>query len=150
MKSKKPTKTIILSAEQMEKEESNIFPDNDDSKKCDEEINKIYSISNWSDMFFYGKSDLIKNRFLEFISKSEYAHFFEALNYEYGINGQNKSIVTAFSMYKEQANNSTDTLSMYKMYHIYKNEYSKFGMKKRNKILEKFYLLKCFAHLSRQ
>ena len=150
MKSKKPTKTIILSAEQIEKEESNIFPDNDGSKKCDEEINKIYSISNWSDMFYYGKSDLIKNRFLEFISKSEYAHFFEALNYEYGINGQNKSIVTAFSMYKEQANNSTDTLSMYKMYHIYKNEYQKFGLKKRNKILEKFYLFKCFAHLSRQ
>ena len=152
MKSKKTpkSKSILISTEQIEKEESNIYPENEDSLKCDEEINKVYSISNWSEMFYYGKSDLIKNRFLEFISKSEYAHFFEALNYEYGVNGQNKSITTAFSIYKEQANNSTDTLSMYKMYHIYKNEFQKFGLKKRNKILEKFYLFKCFAHLSRQ
>ena len=120
MKSKKTpkSKSILISTEQIEKEESNIYPENENSLKCDEEINKVYSISNWSEMFYYGKSDLIKNRFLEFISKSEFAQFFEALNYEYGINGQNKSITKAFSIYKEQANNSTDTLSMYKMYHI--------------------------------
>ena len=149
MKSKNKVITII-STEQIEKEASNIYPDDEGSKKSDEETNKVYSISNWQEMFYYGKSNLIKNRFLEFISKSEFAHFFEALNYEYGINGQAQSIQNAFSIYKENANNSTDTLSMYKMFHIYKNEYEKFGLKKRNKILEKFYLFKCFAHLSRQ
>ena len=33
------------------------------------------------------------------------------------------------------------------MYHIYKDEYEKFGLSKRNKILEKFYLFKSFAYL---
>ena len=55
-------------------------------------------------------------------------------------------------MYQEMANNkkTIDIMSMYKMYHIYKNEYKKFGFNKRNKILEKFYLFKCYAHLSNQ
>ena len=36
------------------------------------------------------------------------------------------------------------------MYHIYKNEYKKFGLQKRDKILEKFYLFKCYSYLSKQ
>jgi len=147
---KKKEKKSLITIEQIEKEELNIFPENERSKKCDEETNKLYSISNWSEMFYYGKSDIIKKRFLEFISKSEYITFFEALNYEYGINGMQKDIKKAFSLYKKQANDSNDTLSMFKMYHIYKNEYEKFGLKKRNKILEKFYLFKCLSHSSRQ
>ena len=149
MKTKKGTKSITTK-EQIEQEALNIYPENEESKKCDEETNTIYTIADWSELFYYGKSNIIKNRFLEIISKSEFVQFFEALDYEYGINGKNKSVKTAFEIYKEKANNSTDVLSMYKMFHIYKNEYSKFGMKKRNKILEKFYLFKSFAHLSRQ
>ena len=148
MKSKMQTESIISS--EIEKEELKIYPECNDSKKCDEEINKRYIISDWSDMFYYGKSPLLKNRFLDIISKSEFALFFKALDYEYGINGQTKNIQKAFSMYQYQANNSTDVLSMYKMYHIYKKEYEKFGLKKRNRVLEKFYLFKSFSLLSRQ
>ena len=149
MEAKKDNQSLI-SSEEIEKEASNIYPESPDSKKCDEEIEKLFSISNWSDMFYYGKSNLMKKRFLDFISKSEFKKFFEALNYEYGVNNYPLDIKKAFSIYKNCANNTTDTLSMYKMYHIYKNEYKKFGLKNRNKILEKFYLFKCVSFLTRQ
>ena len=44
MKSKKTpkSKSILISTEQIEKEESNIYPENENSLKCDEEINKVY------------------------------------------------------------------------------------------------------------
>ena len=149
MEAKKDNQSLI-SSEEIEKEASNIYPECQGSKKCDEEIEKLFSISNWSDMFYYGKSNLMKKRFLDFISKSENKKFFEALNYEYGINNYPLDINKAFSIYKYSANNTNDTLSMYKMYHIYKNEFKKFGLKNRNKILEKFYLFKCATFLTTQ
>ena len=141
---------LLISKENIEEEELNIYPEDEDSKKCDEEINKRFPVDNWHDIFYYGKSPLIKNRFLEFISKSEFAKFFEALNYEYGINGFPKNLKKAFSMYRDNANISLDKLSMYKLYHIYRNEFTKFGLEKRNKVLEKYYLFMCFACLTRQ
>ena len=149
MKEKNDKKSLILS-EEIEKEASNIYPECQDSKKVDEEISKLYSIENWSDMFYYGKSNLMKKRFLDFISKSEFKNFFEALNYEYGINNYPQDIQKAFNIYKNNANKTTDSLSMYKMYHIYKNEFIKFGLKNRNKVLEKFYLFKCASFSTRQ
>ena len=149
MKVKNDKKSLILS-EEIEKEASNIYPECQDSKKVDEEISKLYSIENWSDMFYYGKSNLMKKRFLDFISKSEFKNFFEALNYEYGINNYPQDIQKAFNIYKNNANKTTDSLSMYKMYHIYKNEFIKFGLKNRNKVLEKFYLFKCASFSTRQ
>ena len=146
----KNSKTALKPPEEIEKEASNIYPECQGSKKVDEEIEKAYSISNWSDMFYYGKSNLMKKRFLDFISKSEFKYFFEALNYEYGINNYPKDIQKAFTIYKNNAKNTTDTLSIYKMYHIYKNEFKKFGLKNRNKVLEKFYLFKCASLSTRQ
>ena len=147
------TKNEIKSSasfEEIEKEAATIYPESIESIRYDEESNNFYTITDWSYLFYYGKSKLIKNRFMEIVSKSEFAKFFEALDYEYGINGKIKSLNTAFDIYKDKANNSTDILCMYKMFHIYKNEYMKFGLKKRNKILERFYLFKSFAHLSKQ
>ena len=114
------------------KEVSEIYPDCIGSEKCDTEINKLYTIKNWSEMLFHGKKKLLKERFLNIISKSEYSKFFEGLNYEYGINNKPKNIKKAFEIYKQQADNSTDVLSMYKMYHIYRNEFINFGFSKRN------------------
>ena len=146
----KYNKISLISPEEIEKEASNIYPECQGSKKVDEEIAKAYSISNWSDMFYYGKSDLMKKRFLDFISKSEFKSFFVALNYEYGINNYPLDIQKAFTIYKNNANKNNDRFSMYKMYHIYKNEYRKFGLKNRNKVLEKFYLFKCASFSTRQ
>ena len=138
----------LMDINEIEKEAKDIYPEGNDSIRCDNEINKLYKkINNWAEMLYYGKTDLIKERFLNIISKSEYSKFFEALDYEYGINGKTKDIKLAFEVYKQQADNSTDLLSMYKMYYIYKNEFNNFGFKKRNKILEKFYLFKCFSYL---
>ena len=147
MKTQK-TKSIITISD-IEQEAKNIYPDNLESTDYDKQA-KLYAIDDWSELFYQGKPNIIKNRFLEIISKSEFAKFFEALNYEYGINGKIKSVNTAFEIYKERANNSTDVLSMYKMFHIYQNEYAKFGIIKRNKILEKFYLFKSLAYLTKQ
>ena len=133
--------------DEIEKESLQIYPEGEDSKICDEKVNEIYKIKNWGEMFYYGKTKLIKERFLRIISKSEHSKFFEGLDYEYGINGKSKDIKIAFEIYKQQADNSSDVLSMYKMYHIYKNEFNNFGFSRRNKILEKYYLFKSFAYL---
>ena len=132
---------------EIEKEVSEIYPDCIGSEKCDAEINKLYIIKNWAEMLFHGKPKLLKERFLNIISKSEHSKFFEGLNYEYGINNKPKNIKKAFEIYKQQADNSTDILSMYKMYHIYRDEFNNFGFPKRNKILEKYYFFKCYSYL---
>ena len=84
-------------------------------------------------------------KFKELISKSE---FFEGLNYEYGINDYPFDTKKAFEIYKKAADTSTDTLSMYRLYHTYKKDFKKFGKKGRNHILELFYILKCFTYLT--
>jgi len=133
--------------EEILKLEKEIYPEGQESEKCDEEVNKLYKLEDWSQIFYYGKSEIIKERFIKLVSKSEYSKFFEGLNYEYGINNKEKDIQKAFEIYKDAADNTTDILSMYKVYHIYKDEYEKFGFSKRNKILEKFYLFKSFSYL---
>lgn len=133
--------------EEILKLEKEIYPEGPDSEKCDEEVNKLYTLKDWSQIFYYGKSELIKERFIKLVSQSEYSKFFEGLDYEYGINNKEKDMQKAFEIYKEAANKTGDVLSMYKMYHIYKDEYEKFGLSKRNKILEKFYLFKSFSYL---
>ena len=138
----------LIDITDIDKDAKEIYPEDKNSQKCDEQVNQLYKkINNWAEIFYYGKTNLIKERFLNIISKSEYSKFFEALDYEYGINGKSKDIKLAFEIYKQRADNSTDLLSMYKMYHIYKNEFNNFGFEKRNKILEKYYLFKCFAYL---
>ena len=92
----------------------------------------------------------MKERFLKVVSKSKYANFFKALDYEYGINGKPLDLKKAFEMYKISAEENYDNLSMYKLYHIYKNEFKKFGLQRRNKILEKYYLFKSYSFESKE
>ena len=147
MKEEKSDSTSILNFEEIEKEEQNIYCEGNRAKLSDEKIDEFCKIKNWSELFYHGKTELMKKRFLNIISKSEYSNFFEGLNYEYGINEKPKDLNMAFKIYKEQADNSTDALSMFKMYHIYKNEHNNFGLKKRNRILEMYYLFKCYSYL---
>ena len=128
--------------------ETNIYPENAQSKTYDKLVDNSYNFQNWSDMFYQPKTILVKERFLKIISNSEFSKFFEALDYEYGINNKTQDIKKAFEIYKQQADNTTDTLSMYKMYYIYRKEFKKFNIEQRNKILERFYLFKCFSYLS--
>lgn len=129
----------------MDEGESLFYP-NDESidKKCYEENN----IQNWADCFYNLKTGILLEKYLKLMSKTENKGFFEALNYEYGVNNYPLDINKAFTIYKKAADTSNDTLSMYRMYRIYKNEFKKFNLKKRNFVLENFYLLKCYTYLT--
>lgn len=117
---------------------------------CDQKCSELYTIENWAETFYNLKEGKSKERFIEIIKKSEYSPFFEGLNYEYGLNNCPKDLSKAFEIYKNAANNTTDSLSMFRMYHINKNDYEKFNISKRNRVLEKFYLFKCFSFLRYQ
>ena len=134
-----------MTYEDIIKEGESIYPLLDDVEKKSFEINNV---KNWVDVFYTIKQGKTKLKFNELISKSEYSKFFEGLNYEYGINDKNKDIQKAFEIYKSGAENDIDVMCMYKLYHIYKNEFAKFNLQKRNRIFEKFYLFKTFSFLN--
>ena len=128
------------------REGENIYPIKEDAdKKCLEE-NKI---ENWAECFYNIKEGIFRKRYIELMSKTENNKFFEALNYEYGINDYPLDLNKAFKIYKTAADTSNDTLSMFRLYRIYKNEYKKFNLF-RNTVLEKYYLYKSCAYLTTQ
>ena len=72
-------------------------------------------------------------------------NFLEASSYEYGFFNRDKDLQKAFSIYKKYAD-LNDYFCMYKMHVIYLCEYEKFNVP-LNRVLEKIYLLKCFAYV---
>ena len=118
------------------------------NKNLDEQCYKLNNVTNWAESFYNLKSGVILRRYRQIMSKTEYNKFFEALNYEYGINNFPHDVNKAFKIYKTAAETSTDTLSMYRLYRIYKKDFKKFNLKKRNCVLEKFYIMKCYAYLT--
>jgi hypothetical protein len=128
------------------KEGENMFLPYDE--KIDEKCYNINKIENWADSFYNLKKGIILEKYKELLSKSEYNKFFEALNYEYGINNCKLDLEKAFDLYKTAADSTTDTLSMYRLYHIYKKDFKKFNLEKRSHVLEKFYIMKCFTYLT--
>ena len=118
------------------------------NKNIDKKCYKINYIENWADAFYNLKSGVILNKYKEILSKSEYNNFFDALNYEYGLNNYPLDTKKALKLYIASANNTTDTISMYRLYHIYKKDFKKFDIKERNHILELFYIMKCFVYLT--
>ena len=116
-------------------------------KKFDEKCYKINKMDNWANCFYNLKSKNLLEKYKEIVSKTEFSTVFEALNYEYGINNYPLDIKKAFEIYKSAADNTTDTLSMYRLYHIYKKDFKKFNIKERSHVLEKLYIMKCFTFL---
>ena len=117
------------------------------NENCDLRLDNIYTIDNWSEVFYHVKKGKMLERFIYLTQHSEYSEFFKGMNYEYGINNCEKDLGKAFNIYKSAADNSTDTLAMFRMYHIYKKDFEKFNINERQRILEKFYLFKCFSYL---
>ena len=79
---------------------------------------------------FEGIQGELKKRLETMIEYSEYKDFFEALKYEYGY-GFEKNLDIALSKYlKSSESNSTNYLSMARLYDIYRNDYKKFKVKK--------------------
>ena len=90
----------IIDMTDIDKEAKEIYPEDNNSQKCDEKVNQLYKkINNWAEIFYYSKTNLIKERFLNIISKSEYSKFFEGLDFEYGINNKTKDVKKAFEIY---------------------------------------------------
>ena len=126
------------------KEGENLFLPYDE--KIDEKCYNINKIENWAEKFYNLKKGIILEKYKELISKTEFKKFFEALNYEYGINNYPLDLKKAFEIYKTAADTTTDTLSMYRLYHIYKKDFKKFDINERNHVLELFYIMKSFAY----
>ena len=124
-----------------------IYPISGKSQRFDARLAGYYTIENWAEMVYHLKEGKSKERFIELMKESEYFSFFEGLNYEYGLNKYPKNLDKAFQIYKHAANNSTDSMCMFRMYHIYKKDFNQFNIPKRNRILEKFYLFKCYSFL---
>ena len=140
-------KNVEASNHNIYEEGEKLYPISNKSKKTDEKCDKLYTIENWAELFYHLKEGKSKERFIEITKNSEYSKFFEGLNYEYGINKYPQDLKKAFQIYKEAANNTTDSLSMFRLYLIYKKDFAKFGFSKRNRIYEKFYLFKCYSFM---
>ena len=112
---------------------------NDDSSNSDER---------WKLYLFKGLKGNLRKRLDEMISHSEYELFFTALRLEYGYNTP-RNLDQAFQIYKETSMaNSTNYLSMARLYEIYRTQDEKFKSKiKNDKNLELIYLFKSFAYL---
>ena len=125
--------------------ESNNFNLNYELKYNDESGD---SKSRWELYLFKGLQGNLRKRLNEMISHSEYELFFTALRLEYGYNTP-KNLDQAFLIYKETSMaNSTNYLSMARLFEIYKTKDEKFKNKIQNdKNLELIYLFKSFAYL---
>ena len=124
-----------------------IYPINND---CDERLDDNYQIENWYETFYHLKKGKLYQRFVEITKKSCYSKFFLGLDYEYGVNGKKKDLNKAFKTYIDAAENNNDTFAMYRLYHLFKKDYLKFNKNYRDRILEKYYLFKCFSYLRYQ
>ena len=77
--------------------------------------------------------------------KVYYKNFYEASQYEYGFFDKDIDVLKAYFLYKKYADRN-DYFCMYKMHVIHLCEYAKFHVP-FSRVLEKIYLLKCYAYL---
>ena len=107
---------------------------------------KSYAIKlDFKKVFFEHLGPELKKLFENKKDKVYLKNFIEACQYEYGFFDKEIDLQKAFSLYKKYAD-LNDYFCMYKMHVIYLCEYEKFNVP-FNRVLEKIYLLKCFAYL---
>ena len=107
---------------------------------------KGFSIKpDYNKIFFEHLGPELKKLFVNNKDKIILKNFIEAASYEYGFFNREIDLKKAFSLYKKYAD-INDYFCMYKMHVIYLCEYEKFNIP-FNRILERIYLLKCFAYL---
>ena len=119
-----------------------LYPVIADNQRQLEERNTLIE---WDKVFFRWKLPHIKEKMESFLKLTPYYNFYQAIKYEYGCDGTTKDLNKAYSMYKDNADNTNDILSMYRLYIIHLREYNKFSIK-RDRILEKYYLFKCISY----
>ena len=96
-------------------------------------------------IFFEHLGPELKKIFDKKKDKVYYKHFYEASQYEYGFFDKEIDLLRAYLLYKKYADRN-DYLCMYKMHVIHLCEYAKFHVP-FSRVLEKIYLLKCYAYL---
>ena len=126
----------------MEKSLDALFPLDEELEK---KLQEFATLPNYKELLFAHLGPELNKIFEKKKNNIAIKNFLDAAQYEYGFFNQKKDISKAFSLYKKYAD-SNDYFCMYKMHVIYLCEYEKFGVP-RNRILEKLYLLKCFAYL---
>ena len=126
----------------MEKEFNELFPP---SHKNESELIEHSYLINYKELLLsHLKPELLK-RFMQIKQNVTFKNFLEAAQYEYGLFNTKIDLKKAYTLYKKYAD-SNDYFCMYKMHIIHLSEFKKFNVK-RDRILEKLYLLKCFAYL---
>ena len=96
-------------------------------------------------IFFEHLGPELKKIFDNKREKVYHRNFLEAARYEYGFFDTKIDLPKAFNLYKKYAD-LNDYFCMYKMHIIYLCEYEKFNVQ-FSRVLEKIYLIKCFAYL---
>ena len=96
-------------------------------------------------LFFEHLGPELKKIYINKKDKVEFKNFLEASQYKYGSFDAEIDLQKAFSLYKKYAD-LNDYYCMYKMHVIYLCEYEKFNVP-FSRVLERIYLLKCFAYL---
>ena len=118
---------------------------NFDKGKENKLINSIGKV-NFKELFMESLSPEFLKLFQEKINLFYSQPFIEGISYEYGLFNKIKNTKMAFDIYKNAADFKYDYLCMYRMFRIYLVDYEDFGVKK-NEILYRLYLYKCFAYL---
>ena len=110
-------------------------------QKLKENVAQIY----YKKVFFDHLGPELKKIFDKKIDKVYYKNFYEAAQYEYGFFDKDIDLLKAYLLYKKYAD-LNDYFCMYKMHVIHLCEYAKFHVS-FSRVLEKIYLLKCYAYL---
>ena len=110
-----------------------------------EKLKGYASTLDYKKIFFEHLGPELKKIFDSKKDNVQITNFLEASQYEYGFYDKEIDLQKAFSLYKKYAD-LNDYFCLYKMHVIYLCEYEKFNVK-LNRVLEKLYLLKCFAYL---
>ena len=110
-----------------------------------EKLKGYAKLIDYNQLFFEHLGPELKKLFDNKKDKVYLKNFYEASKYEYGFFGEPIDLQKALSLYKKYAD-LNDYFCMYKMHVIYLCEYDKFNVP-LNRVLEKIYLLKCFAYL---
>ena len=99
----------------------------------------------YNKIFFEHLGPELKKLYLKKKDKIFIKNFLEASQYEFGFFDEKIDFSKALSLYKKYAD-LNDYFCMYKMHVIYLCEYEKFNVP-FSRVLERIYLLKCFAYL---
>ena len=110
-----------------------------------EKLRGYASTLDYKKIFFEHLGPELKKIFDSKKDNVQITNFLEASQYEYGFYDKEIDLQKAFFLYKKYAD-LNDYFCLYKMHVIYLCEYEKFNVK-LNRVLEKLYLLKCFAYL---